>query len=124
MKRVKKGDNVMKRNRELIPEKLDPVIPAMSEDARENQLIAMAVNLAEKQLREGTASSQVITHFLKLGTQQAKLENEKLKHENELLAVKKQAIESTKRIEDLYANAIKAMRSYAGSPDQEEKPYE
>lgn len=123
MKSRKKGDVVMRKKRELIPDNKEPIIPAMSEEGRENQLISMAINLAEKQLREGTASSQVITHFLKLGTQQAKLENEKLKHENELLAVKKQAIESTKRIEDLYANAIKAMRSYAGE-ESEGNPYE
>lgn len=110
----------MRKVREVRQDSLEPTIPAISEEGRENQLIAMAINLAEKQLREGTASSQVITHFLKLGTQQAKLEKEKLKHETELLAAKKQAIESSERIEQLYSNAIKAMRSYAGQPEREE----
>ena len=115
----------MKRRSKVKDEFYGEQIPAMSEEGRENQLIAMATNLAEKQLREGTASSQVITHFLKLGTQQAKLEKEKLRHETELLAAKKQAIESSERIEKLYADAITAMRSYAGgSPEREENDYE
>ena len=59
--------------------------PALSPDARENQLISLAVDLAEKQLREGTASSQVITHFLKQSTAKAELEKEKLRKENLLL---------------------------------------
>ena len=59
--------------------------PALTPESRENQLVSLAINLAEKQLREGTASSQVITHYLKLGSTQAKLEQEKLKQENELL---------------------------------------
>lgn len=122
---VKKGDILMKRRNKVKDEFYGEQIPAMSEEGRENQLIAMATNLAEKQLREGTASSQVITHFLKLGTQQAKLEKEKLRHETELLAAKKQAIESSERIEKLYADAITAMRSYAGgSPEREENDYE
>lgn len=100
-------------------------MPVMSEEGRENQLISLATNLAEKQLREGTASSQVITHFLKLGTQVAKLEKEKLKHETELLAAKKQAIKSSERIEKLYERAIKEMRAYAGqSEEREDDDYE
>ena len=59
--------------------------PAMSPDARENQMINLAVDLAEKQLEEGTASSQVITHFLKLGSSKERLEREKLEEENKLL---------------------------------------
>ena len=110
----------MKKSKTTTGDIYDTPMPAMSEEGRENQLISLAINLAEKQLREGTASSQVITHFLKLGTQEAKLEKEKLKHETELLAAKKQAIESTERIEDLYAKAIKAMRSYAGEYEKED----
>lgn len=89
--------------------------PALSPEARENQLISLAVNLAEKQLIEGTASSQVIAHFLKLGTVKSQLELEKLAHENELLKAKTELLESTQRSEELYENALKAMRSYSGS---------
>lgn len=89
--------------------------PALTPEARENQLISMAVNLAEQQLREGTASSQVITHFLKLGTEKAKLEQEKLRRENELLRAKTESIESSKRVEELYSEAINAIKLYSGN---------
>lgn len=88
--------------------------PATTPEARENQLIAMAVDLTEKQLREGTASSQVITHYLKLGSSREKLEQERLQRENELLAVKAEAMASAKRVEAMYGEALNAMRSYAG----------
>lgn len=86
--------------------------PALSPEARENQLISLAVDLAEKQLIEGTASSQVITHYLKLATVKEQLEREKLKKENELLLAKTEAIQSAQRVEELYANALDAMRNY------------
>ena len=88
--------------------------PAISPDARENQLISLAIDLAEKQLLEGTASSQVITHYLKLGTAKERLEREKLEKENELLKAKTEALQSAQRVEELYANALNAMRSYSG----------
>ena len=88
--------------------------PATSVEARENQLISLAVDLAEKQLSEGTASSQVITHYLKLGTTKERLEKEKLEKENELLKAKTEAIQSAKRVEELYKDALNAMRSYSG----------
>ena len=93
--------------------------PALSPEARENQLISLAVDLAEKQLIEGTASTQVITHYLKLGTMREQLEREKLEKENELLKVKSEAIRSAQRVEELYANAIEAMRSYRSMSDEE-----
>jgi hypothetical protein len=77
-------------------------------------MVSLATDLAEEQIRQGTASSQVITHFLKLGSTRERLEQERLEHENQLLAVKKEQIESQQRIEELYVDAIKAMRSYAG----------
>lgn len=89
--------------------------PAISPDARENQLVSLAIDLAEKQLIEGTASSQVITHYLKLGTQKERLEREKLEKENELLRAKTEALKSAQRVEELYANALNAMRMYSGS---------
>ena len=83
-------------------------------------MIALAVDLAEKQLREGTASSQVITHFLKLGTQKEKLEREKLQLEKDLLVAKTEALQSQKHVEELYAEAIKSMRIYAGGISDDE----
>lgn len=87
---------------------------AMTPEARENQLIALATDLAEKQLMEGTASSQVITHFLKLGTTKAELEKRKLENETELLEAKTEAMKSAQRVEELYAEALDAMRHYSG----------
>lgn len=89
--------------------------PALTPEARENQMISLAVDLAEKQLIEGTASSQVITHYLKLGTMNHKLEIEKLEKENELLKAKTESLQSAKRIEELYEDALKAMSSYNGA---------
>jgi hypothetical protein len=83
-------------------------------EARENQLIAMAVDLSERQLQEGTASSQVITHYLKLGSSREKLEQDRLRVENELGKAKVEMMQSAKRVEELYGQALNAMRSYAG----------
>ena len=88
--------------------------PALTPEARENQMISLAVDLAEQQLRDGTASSQVITHYLKLGTQREMLERQRLEHENKLLIAKTEALQSAKRMEELYANAIEAMKRYGG----------
>lgn len=101
--------------------------PGLTVKSREDQLISLAVDVAEKQLREGTASSQVITHFLKLGTTRAELEREKIAHENELLRAKTEQIQSAKRTEELYANAISAMRRYSGQgryDDDEDEDYD
>lgn len=98
--------------------------PALTPEARENQMIALAVDLAEKQLIEGTASSQVITHYLKLATQKEKLENEIREQQKELIAAKTESIQSAKRIEELYGEAIKAMKRYSGQQDQEDDYYE
>ena len=94
--------------------------PALTPEARENQMISLAVDLAEQQLRNGTASSQVITHFLKLGTTVAQLEKEKLEQENKLLQARTEALESAKRVEELYEDAIKAMKKYSGGGDSDE----
>lgn len=88
--------------------------PALSPEARENQLVSLAVDLAERQLLEGTASSQVITHYLKLGSAKERLERERLEEENKLLKAKTEQIQSQKRIEELYADAISAMKRYSG----------
>ena len=88
--------------------------PATTPEGRENQLVSMAVDLAEKQLADGTASAQVITHYLKLGSTREKLEQERLAKENELLQAKVESMASVKRIEELYETALNAMRTYAG----------
>lgn len=88
---------------------------AITPEGRENQLISLAIDNAEKQLLEGTASSQVIVHFLKLASTNNQLEKEKLRRENELLRAKVDAIESEKKTEELYSQAIEAMKKYSGS---------
>lgn len=77
-------------------------------------MVFLANKLAEKQLREGTASTAVITHYLKLGSERERLEREKLEKENELLRAKTENIESAKQIKELYAEAINAMKTYNG----------
>lgn len=94
--------------------------PASSPEARENQLIALAEARAEEQLRNGTASSQVICHYLRLGSMREKLERDKLKSEVEMLKAKKEALDSAKRVEELYSEAMKAVRSYRGEMDDED----
>lgn len=93
---------------------------ARTPENRENQVIAAAMDLAFQQILDGTASSQVITHFLKLGSSKNELEKEKLRHENELLRAKTDAIESAKELKDMYENAISAMRIYQGVRDNDE----
>lgn len=94
--------------------------PALTPEAREKQLISLAMDRAEQQLLDGTASSQVITHFLKLGSEREQMEREKLGEENKLLRAKTKAIESAEDMNDLYVKAIKAMRGYAGLGDPDE----
>ena len=89
--------------------------PARTPEARENQMISLAIELAEKQLMEGTASSQVITHFLKLGSTKEKIEKEILVKQKDLITAKTEQIQSQKRIEELYGDALNAMRRYSGS---------
>lgn len=92
--------------------------PGTTPEARENQLVALAVDEAERQIRAGTASSQLLTHFLKLGSTRELLEQERLRHENELLEAKREALASAARVEELYKNALAAMRTYAGQPQE------
>lgn len=93
--------------------------PATSPKARENQMINLAESLAEQQLRDGSASSQVITHYLKLGTERERLEVQRLVHENEVLKAKVESFASAKRTEELYESALNAMRAYQGQPPLE-----
>lgn len=94
--------------------------PALTPEARENQMIALAVDLAEQQLREGTASSQVITHYLKLGSTREKLEHELKLKELELMDAKKDQLKSMQRSEELMEEAIKAFKNYNGQGDPDE----
>lgn len=93
--------------------------PAVTEESRENQLVSAAIDLAEKQIEAGTASSQVLTHYLKLGSTREKLEQERLRRENELLTSRVEMMASAKRVEELYGQALDAMRRYAGRAIEE-----
>lgn len=99
--------------------------PATTPESRENQMISLAIDAAEQQLREGTASAQVITHYLKLGSSREKLEQHKIALENKLLVEKAAALSDRKRVEELYITALDAMRSYSGqAPTQQRDEYE
>ena len=99
--------------------------PATTPEGREQQLISMAVDLVERQMLAGTASSQVITHYLKLGSTREQLEQEKLRNENRLAEAKIEAMASAQRVEELYETALNAMRSYSGQePVDEDYDYE
>ena len=88
--------------------------PALTPEARENQLISLAIDLVEQRLLDGTASSQETTHFLKLATSKAKLERERFELENELIKAKTQNLKDQADMKTLYADAIAAMRRYSG----------
>lgn len=100
----------------IVKDNVKPKVrPALTPEARENQMIALAMDLAEERLRDGSASSQEVVHFLKLGTAKEKLEREKIEKEISLLSEKKKALESAERSEELFSNAIEAMKMYTGS---------
>ena len=101
-------------------ESLKKMRPALSPEARENQMISLAMDLAEQQLRDGTASSQLITEFVKRGSTKARIEQEILGERKELIEAKTQSLRSAQRIEELYANALSAMRKYSGQGDSDD----
>lgn len=111
---AKRGKTMAKRGKTNKESTEKKIRPATTPEARENQMIALAVDLAEKQLIEGTASSQVITHYLKLATTKEKIEREILEKQKELIVAKTENLQSAKRIEELYSNALKAMQNYSG----------
>ena len=101
-----------------------PIRPALTPESREKQMISLAVDLAEKQLLDGTASSQVITHYLKLGTMKEQLEIKRIEQEIELQKAKTKALDNADEIKQLYKNALDAMRMYSGyggSSDEDEE---
>jgi hypothetical protein len=87
-------------------------------------MVSLAINLAERQMVEGTASAQVITHFLKLGTEREKLERERLRQEIILGQAKTDQIASAERVEKLYSRALQAMRQYQGQEIDDEDEYD
>lgn len=94
--------------------------PALTPEARENQLISLATDLVEQRLLDGSASAQETTYFLKQGSLKTKLEMEKLREENQLLKAKTESIQSQKRVEELYMEALNAMRNYSGQGEPDE----
>lgn len=106
--------------REEIPKSTRRMRPALTPEANENQMVALATNVAREQLLAGTASSQIIVHYLKLGTEQARLERVKLENEIALAQAKTEALQSAKNMEEVYSRAIKAMQIYSGHGDENE----
>lgn len=94
--------------------------PALSPEARQNQLIALSFDLVEQRLRDGTASSQETTHFLKLATTKYQLELEGLREENKLKTAKTEEIQGRKETKKMFEDAIRAMRTYSGQGDVDE----
>lgn len=94
--------------------------PATTLEGRENQLIASAMDLAERRIHEGTASSQEVVHFLRLGSVKSQLENDKLRQENVVLLARVEEMRSRTSSEGLYAEALRAFRGYSGADLEEE----
>ena len=100
------------------------VTPAMTPEDQEDQLISLAVDLAVQRLRDGTASNQLVSEIIKLGTVKERLSREKLQRENEMLKAKTEAIEASKNNGEMYMKAIRAMKLYSGFGDEEDDDYE
>lgn len=97
--------------------------PALTPENAENQCISLAMDLVRQRLIDGTASSQETTHFLKLGSMKARVELEKLEADRDLAVAKKEQLQSQKKMEEMYAEAIKAMRGYSGQDDDYDEEY-
>lgn len=93
--------------------------PAMTPEARENQLIEEAIDLVEQRILNGTASSQETTHFLKLGSTKAQYEKEVLKMQRDLMKAKIDNIKSLEKNEEFHQQIIKMFRTYAGEDEYE-----
>ena len=105
----------MANNSKTTRKEPNKIKPALSAEAEENQNIALANNLAQEMLRNGTATSQIILHFLKQGSQKERLERERLEKENELLKAKTEELKATKRTEELMEEALNALTIYKGN---------
>ena len=109
---------VIKNTTESPPRKMRP---AIDPEARENQMISIAEDLAEQRLLDGTASNQLIVHYLKLGTTRERLEKKRIEQEIELQKAKTKALANAEEIKVLYENALKAMRNYGGYGDPDDE---
>lgn len=107
-------------NRKAARDEIRRQPPAITVEAREEQLVGLAINLAEKQLLEGTAKPSVIVHYLKLGSSKEKLEKELLAEQIKVAEAKAEALKSAKRVEELYEAAMRAMRKYGGQDEEPE----
>lgn len=118
---IKGGENVPRISK--VPEQSGCSRPFLTPEGQENYLTSLAYNLVEQRLRDGSASSQETTHFLKRGSRKEILELEKLEEENKLLRAKTEALQSQKRVEELYSEALTAMRRYAGQEESDDERY-
>lgn len=121
-----KGSEMMGRTKPKQDETSTNVRPALTHEAQESYLISLAEQEAEYQIRNHTASSQVITHFLKLGCEKTRLEQEKLRAENELLKAKTEQVKAAKTSEEMYSKVLAAIKDYSGygeSYDEDESTY-
>lgn len=98
--------------------------PPLTPEAKEQQMIALAYDLVEQRLRDGTASSQETTHFLKMGTERARLEQKRLEAETEMIIAKKESLQSQQRSEEMFQQAIDAFRRYSGQSRQDDDEYD
>lgn len=105
---------------DIPPEDLEPIYRPIDPEAREQQMISLAVDLAERRLRDGTATSQIVEHYLRLGSIKAQLEYDLMREELELKRAKTEAIQASRTEEEKYQEAINAMRIYSGMGDPEE----
>lgn len=100
-------------------EDLPPIRPALTPEAREQQLISLAQEEAEKQLRNGTASSQIIVHYLKLGSTREKIEQEIMAKQKEMIEAKTESLKSAMSSDEFYQDALEAMKRYSGTKDDD-----
>lgn len=94
--------------------------PAKTPEERESMLIAMSLSRIEQQIADGTVSSQVLTHFAKLGSSRERLEQERLRNENEVLRKKVQTMEAAVDVKNLMEDALAAFKGYSGQPFYDE----
>lgn len=114
------ADRHFKEPKESEPKKPRPR-RATTPEGREQQLIALAVDVAEDMMRNGNAPAQIVTHYLKMGSTREKIELELKSEEIKVAKARREMMESQKKIESVYEEALAAMRHYAGGPKPESK---
>ena len=110
--------NTAVKQKQTATERMDN--PAITSEAREQQLIAKAERLAEKKLEDGTASPQIIVHYLRLGTTRERIEKEILERQKELITAKTEALQAAAKIDSLYEEAMKMFKRYNGGDESDE----